>query len=176
MSQTPPQPLESQHDPHRLARLFLKRNYHRDGLTIRYWNGRFLRWDQGAYAPVLDADLRAELTGLIREVFEDDAHRERSDSSGKRSEPTVRQVTRPLVSNVEQALSGLCLLPAGTAVPAWIDGADGPPAERQIVAPNGIRTRTQIPSPDRHRACSPSTVCPSTSTYAHHLRNGGFRS
>ena len=60
------------HHPHRLARLYLAGHQHADGCTLLQWRGEYHRWAAGAWLPVGDADLDAELARHCRGVFEAD--------------------------------------------------------------------------------------------------------
>jgi hypothetical protein len=63
-------PNELPDDPSRLARLFIhERHNHKDGVTLRFWQGEFLEWD-GAYRPVLPGDVRARLHREIKKEFD----------------------------------------------------------------------------------------------------------
>ncbi len=136
-------PNDGPDNPHRLAAGFI------DGITqtgspplLRFWRGEFHRYDCGAYRPVPDDDQRAELTQYVRDEFvrlnaaavaapEDDGDEEKGP-------PRVRAVTTRLIGDVLQALRGLCLLPASTDAPAWIDGATGPDPAGLLPTRNGI--------------------------------------
>ena len=61
---------ESADDPHRLAEIYL--NMSRvDGLnTLVLWNGEWYRWNGVAYAPVAEAEIRADFTRTIKAEFD----------------------------------------------------------------------------------------------------------
>lgn len=133
---------EEDHDPHRLARLFLE-PYRSDlGLKLRYWRDEFIRWDEGAYTRLPLGDLKAQLTSFIRGQFEADAEQRvlawQRLGSPSDKKPKVRKVTGGLVGNVQQALTGVSLLDHATPAPAWIDEGDGPNPTELLAAPNGI--------------------------------------
>ncbi len=136
-------PNDGPDNPHRLAAGFL------DGTTpagspplLRFWRGEFHRYDCGAYRPVPDDDQRARLTQHVRDEFVRlnaaavAAHEDEGDE--KKGPPRVRPVTSRMIGDVLQALRGLCLLPASTDAPAWIDGATGPDPAGLLPTRNGI--------------------------------------
>jgi len=130
-------------DPHRLALAFLA-IVAPDGppYPLRSWRGEFHRYTGGAYAPVPDDDLRAELTAFVRAEFirqyasEFAAWQDKGEDAGR--PPSVRLVTMALVGNVLQALRGVCRLPASVEAPAWVDGATGPDPAAVLPTANGI--------------------------------------
>lgn len=150
-----PPPPEQDTDPHRLARLFLERHRHPDGLTLRYYRGEFIRWNRAAYEQVPDRDLQAQVTAFVRRQLERDtlarvaayyAEQKRTEAAGeaegkkapaKDEVPTVPRVTRSLIGDVVQALAGMCLIPSAVQAPAWI-GGDGPQPAELIVTPNAV--------------------------------------
>jgi hypothetical protein len=102
-------------DPHRLACVFLNAYWHQDGPTLRYWRGQFHRWQGGAYRPLEDGELRADVTARVKAEFDrlhEGAMRARENSGQHDEPPPVRPVTKSLVSNVIQALGGEVLLGA----------------------------------------------------------------
>ena len=142
---TPPAgPNDGPDNPHRLAGGFL------DGIApagsprlLRFWRGEFHRYRAGAYRPVPDDDQRGELTACVRSEFlrvneTEGAAWRTSEGKDKGKPPRVRPVTCRLIGDVLQALRGLCLLPASTDAPAWIDGATGPDPAGLLPLRNGI--------------------------------------
>ena len=141
---TPPDsPNDGPDNPHRLAAGFL------DGVTpagsprlVRFWRGEFHRYSAGAYRSVPDDDQRGQLTAWVRSEFIRVNGNERAawgaSGEGKGKPPLVRPVTSRLIGDVLQALRGLCLLPASTETPAWIDGATGPNPAGLLPLRNGI--------------------------------------
>ena len=145
-------------DPHRLARLYLRRFEHPDGLTLRYWGGDFARWRDGAYDVLSDDEVRNELTRVVeREFHRLHAERvrmftlnaEKGDPKAKAAKaPRKSRVTRNLVSDVLQALKSECGLPSSLNPPAWLDC--GPPAGELVAARNGL---VHLPSLVAGRPC-----------------------
>jgi putative DNA primase/helicase len=147
--------LEADDDPHRLARVVQHGFQHEDGPTLRYWNGDFLAWRDGKYAPLKDAEVgsiitrtaRAEFERVYREALEE--FRESNDPSAKPPGP-VRQVTTSLTGNILQALKDIALLPGSVAQPAWV-GGEGPfPADEVLACKNGL---VHLPSFARGAGC-----------------------
>ncbi|WP_422930876.1 DNA primase family protein [Singulisphaera sp. PoT] len=128
--ESPERPNEAVDDPHRLARVYRDRECsHPDGLTLRSWQGEWIRWN-GAYRPVTDKDVNAELAAAVKHEFDrvnlvairawEKAGR--VDESGKPSPaPVVRKVTNNLIGNVSLALRGYTQLDASTVQPSWLD-------------------------------------------------------
>lgn len=134
----PVKPNEAPDDPHRLARLFRDTHCrHKDGATVRYWQGEFQEWDR-AYRPVPSEELRARLAAKVKAEFnrinvKEIALWEADAGAKKPPKPKVRKVTGQLVGNVALALGGYTLLPARTAQPAWL--IDNPPFPADEVLP-----------------------------------------
>ncbi len=162
--------VEALDDPHRLARLYLeKRCRHRDGATLRYWQGEWARWDL-AYRPVLEGAIRAEVASVAKaefnrlnrlEVKEWEA-RGKTDAKGVPCPaPAARKVTGALVSNVTLALSGYQLLDAHTPQPSWLEGSGPFPAEEVLPTENAlVHLPTVVDGGDATRSPSPAFFCP----------------
>ncbi len=140
-------PVELRNDgpdnPHRLARLYLNETYPGGPpYPLRFWRGEFHGWQDGAYRPVPDADLRGELTQCVDAEFARvnaaDLAAWAAAGDDKKKPPEVRKVTVGLVGNVLQALRGMCLLPGAVEPPAWIDGATGPDPAGVLSLRNGL--------------------------------------
>jgi putative DNA primase/helicase len=136
-------PNDRDDDPHRLAGLFVA------SVTpvgsppvLRYWHGEFFRYADGSYRPVPDNDLRGEITNFVRaELVRANAAAlaaHAAEAGGAKPAPRTKAVTGRLVSDVLQALQGLCLLPAATEPPAWVDGATGPDPAGLLPMRSGI--------------------------------------
>lgn len=141
----PPQPCrvnEAPDDPHRLARLYLdSRCHHEEGSILSYWEGEFLRWIGGAYRPLPGAELRAELTRVIKAEMDRvnlAALQAHSEGKGGEDPPTVRKVTARLVSDAAHALASLTLIPGSVKAPAWLDGIAPFPASEVLAAQNAL--------------------------------------
>jgi putative DNA primase/helicase len=135
-------PNDGPDNPHRLAAGFLAAvSPGGPPYRLRYWRGEFHRYAGGAYRPVPDDDLRAELTEWVRAEFVRLNTAERAAAVALDTvnrPPRVRPVTVQLIGNVLQALRGRCLLPAAVEAPAWIDGATGPDPARLLPVRNGL--------------------------------------
>jgi putative DNA primase/helicase len=143
----PIRPNESADDPSRLARLFIEgRCRHRDGLTLRYWQGNCLGWDGGAYRAIPDDDVRAQIHPIIKGEFdhlnvEEIAQWERDrdgDQKAKKGPPKALKVTRNLVADTVLALSGYTRLAPRTPQPSWLDGPGPFPADDVLPARNAL--------------------------------------
>ena len=140
----PEGPNDGPDNPHRLAEGFLA------SITpagspplLRYWHGEFHRYARGAYRPVPDSDLKAEVNRWVRAEFvrlnkDAVAAWERDEGENKGEAPRVRPVSVRLIGDVFQALGGLCLIPASTKAPAWLDGVTGPDPATLLAVGNGI--------------------------------------
>jgi P4 family phage/plasmid primase-like protien len=127
---------ESAEDPHRLATVILSRLTPQGPLRVRYHRGEFFEWEDGAYRAVPDEDIMARANRIIRQEFERlyDVEVRLWQSGVLEQKPKVRSVYAKLVNDVLAALAGLCLVPATTQVPSWIDGVEGPDPGELIVA------------------------------------------
>jgi putative DNA primase/helicase len=113
-------PNEAQDDPHRLARSFLNHKCsHDDGYTLRHWREQWHRWDGTAYRTLSEIELRAEVTENSKSAL-DRANVITQRASNQNRTPTVRKVTGRLVSDVENALTSLTILPSSVEAPAWL--------------------------------------------------------
>jgi putative DNA primase/helicase len=134
---TPPEkglaPLEAADDPHRLARLFIrKRCQHPDGLVLRSWRDEWHRWDGSAYRVVPEKELRAELTQSGKAEM-DRINLIAQKLAKDRPPPVARKVTSRLIADVAHALVSLTVLPSRVEAPAWMAG-DGPFPASEILA------------------------------------------
>jgi putative DNA primase/helicase len=140
-------------DPHRLARGFLVSV----SGPLRFWRGDLFCWQNGAYRPVTDGDIRGELTNWIRREFQQIQRLEleawKADSRERKGPPPkTRKVTTRLLGDVVNAVRGACLLPSPIDPPAWIDGTTGPEPVNLLPLRNGIldipEKRLLPPSPN----------------------------
>jgi putative DNA primase/helicase len=135
-------PAEAVDDPHRLARLALRRDEHEDGLGLRYWREEYHRWGGSSYRTVLDKEIRAEVTAAVKADFDRLSALQmkvwRREAAGlppgeRPGPPLVRKVTTTLVNHTLQALTSLALLPGAVEQPAWLEG-QGPFPPGEILA------------------------------------------
>lgn len=149
-AEAPELPNEAVGDPHRLARIYRdERCSHRDGLTLRYWQGEFQSWQDGAYRPVTGKELRARVGGVIKSEF-DRANivairlwekAGRQDEKGKPCpKPTARPVTETVKTDTLGNLASLTLIGADEArrQPAWLDGPGPWPADEILPTKNAL--------------------------------------
>jgi putative DNA primase/helicase len=160
-----PEVSEAEDDPHRLARIYIDQHCrHKDGLILRFWQSEWLRWD-GAYRPVPDKSLRADLTSTIKEEFDQLNLEDIANADPTKPPPTARKVTRKLVGDVDQALSGYTHL--GRAVqPSWL--CDDPPWPADEVLPTRnalVHLPSLVENRDAIRPPTPLFFAPYTLDY-----------
>lgn len=125
---TPPKPRrthgpvhESPGDPHRLATVFLRLRSLGSKWALKFWRGQFLKWSGRRYERVEDAELRGEVTTVVKQEFDRVADaRQAKEKGGDKEKSYVRYVTRSVVSDVVQALRGKTLIPGNVEQPSWI--------------------------------------------------------
>jgi P4 family phage/plasmid primase-like protien len=135
------------HDPadcHRLAAGYLASlSPPGQPIRLRYWREEFHQWQSGCYHTLRDGDLKAMLSGWVK----DELRRVQSlelaaweakpaDTRGPR--PKVRDCTRVLIGNVVSALAGMCRVPGDANAPCWLDGARGPDPRHVLAVRNGL--------------------------------------
>jgi P4 family phage/plasmid primase-like protien len=116
-------PKESKDDPHRLARLYIAEQCeHLEGQTLRRWRDQWYRWDGTAYRVVSDGEMTGELTVSVKCEYDRlNIIAQKMTKEGK-DPPTVRKVTRGLISNVDLALGSMTCWPGAIEPPQWWDG------------------------------------------------------
>ncbi|MDE2580920.1 MAG: bifunctional DNA primase/polymerase [Rhodospirillales bacterium] len=126
-----PRPLDS-------ARMMIRKSYfiapHR---TLHHQQGTFYRWRGTHYAEAAAETIRADAWSFL------DAAMQRTASGLVPFCPN-----RAKVANVLEAIAAATQLPDGTQAPAWLDGADNPPAAEILPCANGllhIPTRILLP-------------------------------
>lgn len=133
-------PNEAVDDPHRLARLFTASYYLLSESTLAYYRGEFLRWRDNAWRPFPLAEIRSELSRVIKAEFdraniEEQLHPTNPDEPP----PKCRKVTRTLVENVIGALQSLVIVPFGVEMPCWLTPRpDLPPASSILATQSGL--------------------------------------
>lgn len=91
-----------------------------DAWTLRYYRGDWWRWNGRNYKELPDTDFRA----IVRAFTDDETSRKGSTS---------------FTSSIIESISGKCLVPADTELPAWVgDSFNAQPAGRVISFSNGI--------------------------------------
>lgn len=142
-------PLESDDDPHRLARVNLATYAsQREGGTLRFWRDEWYTWRQsrGAYRKIAERELRAKLTSAIRQEFERvwalkmesyEARRKAGTLTDDEQPPQVQKVTKTLVTNTIDAMASFTVISSATDQMTWIGNAS---RERRpyVALQNGI--------------------------------------
>ncbi len=134
----PYRPIEALDDPHRLARLFIRRQcQHGQRLTLRFYRDQWNRWDGSAYRIVPENELRAELTATVKnEVDRANSVAQRLATNGKA--PEARKATARLVSDEAHALASVTILPSRIEAPAWLEGDVFFPPSEMLACRNGL--------------------------------------
>lgn len=126
-------------DPHSLAEAFLDARCTQDGTrTLRFHQQEWRRWIRGAYLKVPDAELRAELTRFVRQVFVAANIAELRAPKADGPPPETRKVGRALVGDVANAIQGEVCVSSRTKAPAWLDRPDSWDPADCFVFPNAI--------------------------------------
>lgn len=163
-------PNEAADDPHRLARVYRDRHCsHPDGLTLRVWNGEFLRWDR-CYQPVHEKEINAEITNVAKSEFDRInvaeitawERRGRADDKGKATpRPAARKVSKSLVGNVTGAFTGYGTIPGKLKQPAWLMEPAPFPADEILPTRNAlVHLPGFVAGGDAIRPPTPSFFCP----------------
>lgn len=116
--------IESPDDPHRLARVNLERyETSHDGRTLAYWRDEWYTWKQNHYIKITKDELRAKLTGAVRQEFERLNLHEQAEWTPRDDSvrpPETRKVTQALISNVIQATSGMVCVSSSIEPNTWL--------------------------------------------------------
>lgn len=194
------QPKEEDDDPHRLARKNLERYRENFGGRLVYRSNEWWRYKNGRYQPISDSELRAKVTAAIRYEFEICCKAETEKyiewlssedySPGKdRGAPTIKKVTRTVVTNVIGCMESMCCIPASIQMPCWL-----PTREKRnyLVMKNGILDLDQLfagseqekyllpHSSDWFSSCilsygfDPSATCPKWMEYLNYSLEGDW--
>lgn len=125
-------PLESDDDPHRLARLNLERYATlRKGRTLRFWRDEWYIWKDSKYRAITEKELRAKLAASAKEEFNrlnlaaleeyyDRKRRGEIDEKTDKGPPKAKKVTLQLVSGVLQATSGMVTVSSDIEPGTWL--------------------------------------------------------
>src|SRR5262249_23126110 len=149
--------------PHRLAELFLENlNGTSPAAELRYWHGRWYKWDSTTYREHPLDDLEAEVTAAIHEHFvrqqqlevarwqqqvEEQACLASGTDGGAANaarpgrapgRPKLRNVTKAVLQNTIQALESLRLVPASIQQPAWYPDEYAADPKKVLNVRNGL--------------------------------------
>jgi putative DNA primase/helicase len=128
---TAAEPLElDPHDPLRIARLLVQRNYTRDGIrTLHHHMGTFCGWNERRYAFLELLEIRSAVYSFLEGALR------RTNKGGL----TPLKPNMVLVSNVIDALQAVTNLPAVVRPPVWLQGALASASAAEIVpCANGL--------------------------------------
>jgi len=107
-------------DPHRLARRFVNKRCRRDGVaTLRFWRHEWWRWNGVCYRTIDTEELRAQLTAFAKLELDSWCVQYSPDKP-------AAMVSKHLVANTLQALTGMLVVGGDTEQPVWLDEVHGP--------------------------------------------------
>lgn len=110
--------IESEDDPHRLARVNLAQyKSSHDGRLI-YWRDEWWKYKTGCYSKIEPNELRAKLTATIRKEFEKCFHDQQPQ--GDKEKKPIKKVTRGLVTNVIGATESMVTQSGSIDMPSWL--------------------------------------------------------
>jgi len=123
--------IESDDDPHRLARINMEGYMKSHGRRLVYWQSEWYRWKAGKYIKIEIDELKAKVSNAIRAEFERlwpsklDAYNawkmgERYNEATDKGPPPIQKITRNLVSNVIGAMEGMATIPGSIKMPCWL--------------------------------------------------------
>lgn len=131
-------------DCHRLAAGYLA-SLSQPGqpIRLRFWREEFHEWRDGCYHTIRDGDLKAMLSGWVKDELRRvqvlELRAWEAKAAGERGpRPQVRDCGRGLISDVVSALAGMCRVPGDVAAPCWLDGARGPDPRHVLAVRNGL--------------------------------------
>jgi putative DNA primase/helicase len=144
------QVVEALDDPHRLARKYLWGDDRtREGKSaLRFWRDEWHRWNGSCYRIVPDAEIKAEITDVIKGEFdranvwaikEWEANNHCDLQTGKLiPKPIAKKVTKHLLTNVAQVLQALTILPGTVESPSWLSEPAPFPASEILATKNSL--------------------------------------
>lgn len=153
---------EHDDDPFRLGRKAQERWAHPEGVRLRRFNGEWFEYSgkEGRYIANTDEEIKSIVIAEIRAEFErvhERKVRNWNPDEEEKEPPKIQRVTTGVTNNTVAALASQTLLPGCVEPPAWL-GADGVsvdtgpfPADRAVVAPNGIWHLPSIAEGKPHR-------------------------
>jgi P4 family phage/plasmid primase-like protien len=137
--------IESEDDPHRLARENLRRYASRfDGATIRNWRDEWYVWKKNRYRKIPPGELEAKICLSVKQQFDQLNIAEQANPDAERVKAT-RKVTQALTRNVMAATRSMVVLPSHIELGTWIDATTGAREPRPLIAlQNGILDLEQL--------------------------------
>jgi P4 family phage/plasmid primase-like protien len=122
--------LEADDDPHRLARVNMRRYAElTGGRTIKYWRSEWYVWKDNRYRKIQEDEFRAKVSFAIKEEFnrlniEAQERFRRGQDAGliaaDEDPPKARKVTPSLISSVMQATSSMVSISGDIDVGTWL--------------------------------------------------------
>jgi hypothetical protein len=147
---------EAVDDPHRLARLWLAAcAAHPDRFRLLYYREEFWRWNGKCWTPLPDAEMRSRLARYTKRQLDDDNRKIVAHWTSEAPPPKVPKVTRELVSNIIQALSGEVLMPRDGPQTGWLEG-DRVVPRNYVALDNGVLDADAVLA-GQHRVLQPHT-------------------
>jgi len=119
-----PAALESDDDPHRLARINLARYATlEEGGSLRYWRDEWYTWklSRGCYRKIGIEELRAKVSQSIKAEF-DRINIEQQENPKGDEVPRAQKVTKALVTNVVDAMKSITIIPSSVEQMSWLSG------------------------------------------------------
>lgn len=123
--------VESEDDPHRLARVNMSKYMRDHNRRLIYWQSEWYRWKAGKYIKIESDELKAKVSNAVRSEFEllwpaklekynEWRASEKYDPMTDKGPPPIQKVTRNLVSNVIGAMEGMAAIPGSIKMPCWL--------------------------------------------------------
>ena len=114
---------ETDDDPFRLARVFLRRFEHADGIGLHYWRESFWVWPGHSWRPMADNELKTAVFAAIEQEFAS-INRQRLAEITDPSKPVPNKLrtTLSIANNTIAAIQALTLLPDAIEMPSWLGG------------------------------------------------------
>lgn len=125
---------------HRLARLNLER-YRKStpNGTLRYWRNEWYKYTGNCYRKIDESELKAKVGQSVKVEYDRLAELDMINWDGEGEQPTVRNVTQALVSNVVFATAQMQILSGSVELNSWIGGRLQNSSDRRYVSlRNGV--------------------------------------
>lgn len=136
-------------DPSRLAGVVLDSRFVVEGkVVLRFWQQGWWRWDEGAYQPLSEDELRAGVWKVLDEEFgrlsSERASRQLEGQKGKKPPAPQRSVNRNMVANVLEALKSRAIIASAVEVSSWLDPEQARLHGPVVVLKNGLLRLKEI--------------------------------